>query len=104
MYEPIKIQWQCSLIAGEGRSGVTLDIRYMRYSRLLAQWRKKERRASTFIFLWENEGGCCKDLTVLVYFYFPLSLHHYCCIIRASLTKKRMLRGDVRGRLMLVVL
>ena len=22
----------------------------------------------------------CKGLTVLVYFYFPLSLHHYCCI------------------------
>jgi len=23
---------------------------------------------------------CCKGLIVLVYFYFPLSLHHYCCI------------------------
>jgi len=39
----------------------------------------------------------CKGLTVLVYFYFPLSLHHYCCIIRASLQQKPDVLGyDVR--------
>jgi len=30
----------------------------------------------------------CKGLTVLDYFYFPLSLHHYCCIIRVSLRQE----------------
>jgi len=48
--------------------------------------------------------GClsyCKGLTVLVYFYFPLSLHHYCCIIRASLWQEtRCFGNDVRGRFM----
>jgi len=39
----------------------------------------------------------CKGLTVLVYFYFPLSSHHYCCIIRASLRQETGCFGnDVR--------
>jgi len=45
----------------------------------------------------------CKRLTVLVYFYFPLSSHHYCCVIRASLRQETGCFGnDVRGRLMFV--
>jgi len=46
--------------------------------------------------LWQSEKPC-KGLTVIVYFYFPLSLHHYCCIICASLTKKSdVAKNDVR--------
>ena len=42
-----------------------------------------------------------KGLTVLVYFYFPLSLHHYCCIIRASLRQETGCFGnDVRRQFM----
>jgi len=38
----------------------------------------------------------CKGLTVLDYFYFPLSLHHYCCIIRVSLRQETGCFGEWR--------
>jgi len=53
--------------------------------------RRQRRAIAYFETVW-----LCKDLTVSVYFYFPLSLHHYCCIIHASLAKKRdVAKNDV---------
>jgi len=103
----VRLDWSCELCAD-----LVNVMQLQRQLQSLQRAVDRERRAKVSLDnkrrslesqINELTRWGCKSLTVLVYFYFPLSLHHSCCIIRASLRLETGCFGnDVRGWLIFV--